>query len=301
MSGPCGLLGLLLLLQLLSPSSALLWSRRSSSPQQRFVIVSFVTLGPPFDNGTNYAASRQYFMDLLAPHADGVFVFSPFHLDNDPWWRANYHWHPNTTEWVLPNNPGAQEIGYWKYKPLILLRMCQMQPPGTVIMYLDCHGLRKYPFSALGSESWRGLALQMLEENAPADIWLAYENAGHVLVKQYSKGYTVHNISNPAYEKLIFERSLLLGNRIIVRNTERLRTMLEKELLPLFAMDDLLAPFPQEPGRHPDNKDNTGDQSIWNAFLFNELYSGRLPKYWPKYGTQDRKFTKRGLMRWDED
>ena len=112
----------------------------------------------------------------------------------------------------------------------------------------------------------------------------------------------MHNISDPRFADRIFERSLLVGNRVVVRNTAEMRYMFEHELLPLFTNDALLAPTPSD-GTHALLYWHTADQSVWNTFLFNRQYLGKLPRTWPKYAyvLAERRFTFNGIFPWWEE
>ena len=123
----------------------------------RFVIVSFLSMGPPFDEGLNLKEERELLKGIAGPPiSDALYISSPFHLENDPWWRAFFRPYPDTPEWILPTNPGCHKVGYSKYKLLLLYRAMQMEPPGTIIMYMDGN-VRKFPVLAAGREQWREL------------------------------------------------------------------------------------------------------------------------------------------------
>lgn len=282
-------------------ASATAAAAAQAAPAPRFVVVTFGSMGPPYDEGINLQAARSKFMDLVGPHADEVRMFSPSDLRDDPWWAANFHVYPDTVEWVIQHNPGGNRIGYWKHKPLLLLRAMQSEPEGTLIMYMDVNVL-KYPDLTAGVAEWRNVSAFVFDEIWPADIWLGYEDAGASRVKNFCKGYTVHNISAPRFADRIFERSLLVGNRILVRNTAALRRMFEEELLPLFTDDRLLANYPQD-GTHAQLFWHTADQAVWNAFLFNRQYLGKLPRVWPKfeYIMRARWFSFHGLAPYEDE
>lgn len=107
------------------------------------------------------------------------------------------------------------------------------------------------------------------------------------------------NVSDPQFVDAIFSRSLMICNRIVVRNTATARLALE-EMLHLCEDDTLLAPYPNE-GAHPEMHWHTADQAVVNAYLYNQQYLGNLPKYWPKYGYKSmREFTRENLILWLE-
>jgi hypothetical protein len=251
--------------------------------QKRFVITTFLSAGPPNDDGLPLADVRSNFHDTYAKYADDVYIHSFSTLHIDPWWRRHYHRHEHSPTWELPSNPGAAQVGYWKYKALLIYRLLQQEPEDTVILYMDSN-LKRHPELAVGAEFVRETASYVLSQ-AEADIWIGYEYPELVKVKYYTKGYTIVNISRPAYVDRIFNRSMLICNRIAVRNTNLMKYWFQKEIMPLFESDDYLAPFPDE-FKHPEQKHLTGDQSVWNAYLFNKQYEGHLPTHWPalKYG-----------------
>jgi hypothetical protein len=271
------------------------------SASTRFVIVTFGSVGPPYDDGLNMQRARAKFESIVGPHADAVRIYAPSDLKSDPWWIDNFHVYPDTVEYVLPKNPGANKVGYWKYKPLLLYRTMESEPDGAIIMYMDVNVV-KYPDLTHGVAQWRNVSKHVLAENSPADIWLGYEDPGAGRVKNFCKGYTVRNISDPRFTARIFERSLLLCNRIVVRNTAAARDLMLNEILPLFTNDALLANYPQD-GAHEMMYWHTGDQAIWNTFLFNQQYLGRLPRKWPTfaYYKRWRHFTFEGLVPWNDE
>ena len=245
----------------------------------RFVILTFHSLGPPFDEGLNLQSSRAKFREMFSPHADDIHMSSPLQLENDPWWRAHFRTYPDTAEYLTPANKGANKIGYWKHKALLLYRATQREPLGTVIMYMDGN-LERDPHLSYKTDKWRELSNYVLDQNAPADIWMGQDQ--RYRVKQLVKSYALRRICEPQHLERIQERPMMLAGRTIIRNTIRMQQMLRDEILPLFEDDTLLTPFP-EGDRHPDFIFNTGDQGIWFPFLYQKRYKGELPGTWPKF------------------
>ena len=266
----------------------------------RFVVVTFHTSGPPHDFGLDLTEDAKRFVDIVGPHCDALYVYNFSSLRTDPWWTVHFHDYPDVEEWTLPMNKGANHIGYWKYKALILYRTLELEPDLSSVMYLDTGKLQ-----AQGVGEWRSLAREVLFETG-AEIWIGYEAPPAIKVKHHCKSLTVRNITNSSFAERIFERSLLVCNRIIVRNTQAMRTMFRDEILPLFQRDELLVPTKTNEWKHVDLRWETGDQAIWNAFLYNLQYEGRLPQIWPRFATgksfhRQNEFVGIGLKEWSED
>lgn len=261
-------------------------SRALAANASRFVILTFHSLGPPFDEGLDLRSSRAKFRELFSPHADDVYMSSPLQLENDPWWRAHFTPYPDSPEWSVPQNKGGHKIGYWKHKALLLHRAMQREPLGTVLMYMDGNVERDAHLS-WGAETWRELSNYVLNENG-ADIWMGMEK--NFFVKGFVKTYTLRKICEPQYINAILELPMMLAGRIVMRNTVAMRAMLADEILPLFEDDSLLAPSPDE-NRHPEFRWHTGDQAIWLPFLYQKRLKGQLPPSWPKFYYAGRGFS----------
>ena len=79
---------------------------------ERFVVVTFGSLGPPHDDGLNMQAARGRFEGLIGPHADALRMSSPGDLMKDPWWLANFHVYPDTPDYVIERNPGGKLVHF---------------------------------------------------------------------------------------------------------------------------------------------------------------------------------------------
>ena len=176
----------------------------------------------------------------------------------------------------------------------------QMEPDGSVIYYQDV-AINKKPAYVAGAEQWRDAARLVLQES---DIWISYEKLEPQgpFVMNACKLETVRRIArSQEVLDLILNRRLLVCCRILVRNTPAMRALFWDEILPLFADDSLLVPETNETLKHPKLRWETGDQAIWNAFLYNLQYSGRLPPSWPLWQAGKGPFTLDNLKMYDSD
>jgi hypothetical protein len=258
----------------------------------RVCLVSFHTEGPPHDDALNLTNAANLLHSQAKNHVDTIYSNTPRTLAEDPWWKSSYKSYKDS-RMNLSHNKGAAQCGYFKFKAICLYRAMQKEPDNTILVYLDSNVI-KVPYYLDGLDKLRENAEFVLQQ-CGADIWIGYETPQKILVKHHCKGYTITKLSHPDHIKDIFERSLLVCCRIIVRNTPAMRKMFEDEFLPLFATDEYLAPLPNNHA-HPDFKWDTGDQAIWNAVLFSKTYTGHLPRDWPKvYCSESRRFTKSTL------
>lgn len=100
---------------------ALLLAARHGASAERFVLVSFHTLGPPHDNGTDLSSAGEAFVASLTPVCDAIYKYDPHILSVDRWWCDHFQSYPEEARYqLLPYNPRAEKIGYWKYKALVL-------------------------------------------------------------------------------------------------------------------------------------------------------------------------------------
>jgi hypothetical protein len=259
-----------------------------STFDSRLVLISFYTEGPPVDKGVALTEQKSKFIKRFSPYVDDVKIKSLTDLKDDEWWSKHYkEYTSNDYDTTLCRNEGAEVIGFYKYKALILYRAMQEEPLGTIIFYHDINMSRTTDMGE-DAENIRKNANYVLD-GCGADIWIGYEGDG-IICKYHCKGSAVRALSPKHYEE-IFEKRMMIANRIIVRNTPEMRKMFEDEILPAFTHDEYLLPQNDEYS-HPEQKWLCCDQSIWNGLLFNKTFIGELPKDWPKYKyTNGRKFS----------
>lgn len=262
----------------------------------RISLVSFYTEGPSHDHGLSLEASAKKLEEVVAPHVDSLYLHTPRTLTGDPWWDAHFKVY-NEPEMELPRNPCASKCGFFKFKPLCLLRAMEKEPDGTLIMYIDAN-VNKVTDYLKGIEDIKENAEAVLRR-CGADIWISYELPNQFRVKHYCKAFTIHKMVPNEFVNSILNRSMLLCCRILVRNTPEMRNMLQNELLPFFENDELLAPIPKT-HNDPALRWHTGDQGVWNAFLFHKVYKGELPRNWPLVWC-GRAFTRESIKKEHEE
>lgn len=254
----------------------------------RLTVVTFYT--PQLE------AARDALERALSPHVDAFDAYTLERLDAESeWWRCHYRDHSHDPAMRLPSNPGADRIGYWKYKPLLLqlaLERGAQRWPGEehVALYLDVNCF-KYPLLAGAPGALRDACARALLL-AGADIWIGVEGLG-LRVKHHCKAHTVRAVMKGlggAAADACLEGNLLNCSRIVVRRSSASAAWLA-EVLGLMEDDDLLAPIPDAPP-HPDLRWHTGDQAVWAAWSALKVHAGALPKHWPgsMYDGPDRAF-----------
>jgi hypothetical protein len=250
-------------------------------------LVSFYTEGPPIDNGEALGNCKEKIENAAKPYVDYCKVYSLQELiKEDPWWQTYYRDYSNVDNMNLPTNPGANVIGYFKYKPLIIYRMMQKLPENAIIYYMDGN-VNKTPSYIENFDQLRDMCNYVLDKNE-TDIWIGNDDP-EFLLRAFTKSYTIYKMALPwvPLEKY-FDAPLLLGCRMVVRNTPKMRQWME-EILTLMESDDLLAPTPEE-NRHPKYQFHTGDQGLLGMFFYNKKFQGELPKEWPRFWFQHRRF-----------
>lgn len=267
--------------------------QKSDYTDNRVVIETFCTQGPPHDNGKNLQSSENKFKDAFINSVDYLNITHLQDLQNDEWWKK--HFKEYTADDFEKNGIDVgwmfwKEIGFWKYKALLLYKAMQREPDDTLIIYMDLD-VDKYPDYLFDSENIKKTA-QYVMENCKEDIWIGTIYPEHK-VKTYCKGYTVHMLS-PEHSEEIFEKTLLECHKIIIKNTPAMRTFFEKEIIPAFENDKYIS-IEDDKGEfaHKEYTTFTGDQGVWNTILYDKQLKGEINEKWPmfKYKDNGRKFS----------
>jgi hypothetical protein len=157
-----------------------------------FHVVSVYTQGAPHDRGLPLAEQAAALRSLVAPHCERFHALSVSEVRklqlSDGTAGAQYTRDFTRSAWAarteLPN-PGVASVGFWAYKPFVLLWVLeQLAREGDVALYLDCNLAKHWRLGAF-PHLMRVTARWLLESAGAASsgVGIALENGATTLLQ----------------------------------------------------------------------------------------------------------------------
>ena len=220
-----------------------------------FTLATFFSRGNPSDGGLNLQKEADDFIQLVGPHFDETVAYSPEMLRD------------SGLEWTVRDCDGMWSIGYFAWKPAILLLEMEKSNAGDIIWYNDCN-LTKYPgYAKFKWKHARRRAQKMLND-CGFDVFIA-EQCGSLNNNDYSNASTNQYHGNGWCP-------LLRCNVVIVRCSPQAKSFCRK-WLDLCRKKELLIPDGTA------RKWTCPDQSIACALICAMKHTGEIPPHYPGY------------------
>lgn len=108
---------------------------------EKVYLVTFGTLGPPYDNGINLLKELSLLYEKYFWHTKEIFIFTP--IDLDPYYTKKMKCLKTADQKVKLHCDGAKH-SYWKWKPQVILKALENLKEGEILFYTDSN-ISKYP------------------------------------------------------------------------------------------------------------------------------------------------------------
>lgn len=273
-------------------------------------VVTFYTEGHPKDRGSDLRNALARLRELVEPHVDSFTAFTPSTILGLPGAERLCKAYTGAP---LPRNPKAELLGYYDFKPFVMLYMASRVSPGDLVLFHDCNFL-KYPLYAEQDFSrWRDLCMSLLNDLG-TDVFAPFESPG-LKVKHHVKMHTMRTVladTNPykAYASapmevsceedervtMCAERHLINTSRVLVRAGSAATNRFLSEWLDLAIQPGLVGPTPNDKP-HPEFRWNCAEQDVLNVLVYNWIERGLLPRDFPRYYFNDRRFAKQHILK----
>jgi len=262
----------------------------------KFFLVTFFTEGAPHDAGADLSDTAREYADMIRPHCDGVFAYTPRAfarefpdlagavadktrdvLDHPQCSAGDPHLTAAVARWA--------KLGFFQWKPHLLLRFATSAPgvaEGDIVMY---HGVdfRKYPQYARGVDGWRGTSAYLLDA-CRYDVYVTHDNGTRL--KHDVKGALIARYLDASFADV----EGVWGDLVIFRKSLQSRAFLARWA----AMCDdpaNLQPYPDAVPRHPSFIHHSADQSVLGVLVNVLKRDGALPRDWPPVVVMRRDLT----------
>ena len=144
--------------------------------------IHFVTCysqGHPFDRCMNLSGSHQILTERLKPVVDKIHSYTVQDLRKNPETAHLVNEFPNDSKY----NASVHLMGYFKWKPYIILKTLEMVEEGDIVYYRDCN-VQKYPGILEGLDDTPQTLEFVLRES---DIYVPIENYPMIKAKNHIK------------------------------------------------------------------------------------------------------------------
>jgi hypothetical protein len=235
----------------------------------RVHLVSFVTEGPPFDNGINFRQQHDLILEHLSSHFDSIKIYTPRVIKDLP----DGHTVCNEyAEWIYPPyNVGAEKMGYWDWKPFVIRDMLSNLPDGDIVMYHDSNFDKYGYWDAMDWPNSKELLRSLVRQN---NIFISQETHD-LFVKGHVKRYTMKKIlGDDKRVKDIGECQLLAASKIVFRNGEFTRKFVGR--WNNYCQDKSLILMEPNDNPHPEFRWGCADQSILNVLIYESILNREL-------------------------
>ena len=244
-------------------------------------LITFITEGQPHDNGFNLTSIGEEIKSKLSPYFEEVFVFTKRTLKELNGSEDVCNSYPEP----LDNNPNANHVGYFDFKPFLIKHILDKVPQESLVLYHDGN-FQKNPHYF--DSDWKNIEeiLESLLVDNQTDVWVQVERE-ITLVKEHVKRLTLSEvIGNEDEVNLTLNSRLLNAARILVRNTPFAQQFIE-DYLSLCLNKKLIQKTPDN-NRDEYAKNYCGDQDVLNALIYKYIFDGKFIPEFPKYTFGDR-------------
>lgn len=237
-------------------------------------LLTFCTEGEPHDKGYDLSKCSQEIKDNLSQFFKEIFVFTPRTLKELPGSEDFC----NSWSEPLDQNPNANHVGYFDFKPFLMDYVLSKIPERSILMYHDGNFLRNPQYWESDWQIMPSILEKLLDTNK-TDIFCQWEQSD-VKVGWHVKGHVLEAMFPDLDERNAVAQSPLIGAaRIVVRNTEFSRKFI-KDYKELCLRKDLLTKSPK--GQcYSEFKWSCGDQDVLNALIYRYILDGKLPDNFP--------------------
>ena len=243
--------------------------------------ITFITEGHPYDNGFNLTDVGEKIKSKLTPYFEKVFVFTKRTLKELDGSEDVCNSYPEP----LDNNPNANHVGYFDFKPFLIKDILNKVPQGSLVLYHDGNFQKNPHYFDSDWENIEKISETLLLDNQ-TDVWVQVERE-ITLVKEHVKRLTLSEvIGNEDEVNLALNSRLLNAARILVRNTPFAQQFIE-DYLSLCLNKKLIQKTPDD-NRDPYAKNYCGDQDALNALIYKYIFDGKFIPEFPKYSFGDR-------------
>lgn len=251
---------------------------KSWNDARKLHVVTFYTEGPPFDKGLDLKAPAEHLRSLVSPHVDSFTAFCPRTIRDLPGAERICKEYPGAP---LPRNKNAEFLGYFDFKPFVMLHVLAQVPAGDLVLFHEANVSKYESYTDQGFPIWRDLCKTLLDQLG-IDVFVPFE---HPSLKTYMhvKMHTIRRtLPAPALVRACGERPLINPSRILVRKTALAEDFL-RAWLELANQPDLVGPHPND-NPHPGFKWNCADQDALNVLVCSwVLAHKKLPADFPRY------------------
>lgn len=237
-------------------------------------LLTFCTEGQPYDLGYNLQNCAKDIKEKLYQYFTDIFIFTPRSLKQ----LSGSEEFCNSWPEPLDQNPHANHVGYFDFKPFLIEHVLKNIPENSVLMYHDGNFKRNPQY---WESDWHIVSdlLDTLLDLNKTDIFCQWEQPD-VKVSWHVKGHVLETLfPNNAERNAVAQSPLIGAARIIVRNTEFSRSFI-KDYKELSLRKDLMSKHPLG-NSYPEFKWSCGDQDVLNALIYRYILDGKLPTNFP--------------------
>lgn len=243
---------------------------------ENIYFLSFYTEGEPTDRGFNLQTTAKAIKEKLGPFFTDIFLFNKTELKKLP----NSNNICNEYDEPLDQNPNANHIGYFDFKPFLIQHVLNLIPENSILVYHDANFEKNPQYWESDWPNIQNICHKLLNDNN-SDIFVQFERSG-ALVKEYVKTHTIDRIIlDPIENNIVKNCHLINAARIILKNNNFSKIFIN-EYLELCKDKTLLA---KTPNTNPDVvfKWSCGDQDVLNCLIYKYILDGKLNSSFPLY------------------
>lgn len=234
-------------------------------------VVTFFTHGPPQDEGARLEAQSLVIERLVRDLGHRFSAYSPQRIREVGAERLLKRY---PDEYRLPNNWAANTLGFYAWKPYIILDAMKDLSDGDTLFYMDGN-LEKYP-------AYRDKVKNIGELIEIAcnvgDFFVAREITGQELTaRQFSSGTQMRTIGAGTEFQKSFP--VLIVNNIICRKSVESLSILH-EWLEYCSREECITP-PLNGDHDPEYKWFCPEQAVLNLVISRRVEAGLLPWFYP--------------------
>lgn len=236
-------------------------------------VVTFLSEGPPHDNGLPLGDNRPIIEQATEGHVDHLAIYTPRILKQ---MGHNDLVQEYAESGLVSNNPGMSKIGFCAWRPQIILEELAKLADDDILIYRDGN-IKRYP--KLGKFRFiRYLARHRLKQ-CGFDVFVARESEQKTL-KEHCKTNILRELGEN--HPFSFHFPILIANLIILRKSEKSTALMQQWLAAVKHTPWING---QQYGElDPSFKWSCPEQSILNTIIANWVRAGKydIPLDYPR-------------------